>query len=109
MKSINDDILYDIDNSINNNLAKHRIQQEREKLDYEKQYYIKEIERLNNKIEKNRKFIIKIVNDLIIPCYDEERLKKYMNIDNKYVLDLILKYYDSYSNDEYLLDGKTLQ
>ena len=39
MKSINDDILYDIDNSINNNLAKHRIQQEREKLDYEKQYY----------------------------------------------------------------------
>ena len=51
MRNINDDILYDIDNSINNEKAKHRIKQEREKLDYEKQYYIKEIEKLKEKIE----------------------------------------------------------
>ena len=57
MKSLNDDILYDIDNSINNELAKHRIQQEKEKLDYEKQYYIKEIGRLNNIINELEKDI----------------------------------------------------
>ena len=57
MSSINDDILYGIDNSINNEKAKYRIKQEREKLDYEKQYYIKEIERLNNIINELEKWL----------------------------------------------------
>jgi len=57
VRSINDDILYGIDNSINNEKAKHRIKQEREKLDYEKQYYIKEIERLNNIINKAIEYV----------------------------------------------------
>ena len=73
MRSINDDILYGIDNSINNEKVKHRIKQEIEKLDYEKQYYIKEIERLNNIINK----LEEVLNENVELTYVHYGIRQY--------------------------------
>lgn len=68
--------------------------------EYKKQLKIigKDLKNKKGIIIRNRKYLEKIIDDLIIPLYDENNIKRYTGLSLKDVKKEFLKYYDKGSD-----------
>lgn len=64
--------------------------------EYKKQLRIanKNTKKAKDIIKRNRKYLEKIIDDLILPIYDENKLQKYAGLSYGKVKEEMLKYYD---------------
>lgn len=73
--------------------------------EYKKQLKIigKDLKNKKAIIRRNRKYLEKIIDDLILPIYDEKRLQEYAGLTYDKVKKEMLKYYDKGDDNEKVL------